>query len=62
MIDRRILILGGSGQVGWELRHKLSCLGKIEVVSFPDGDFTKPETLRRVIQAIRPAVIVNGAA
>ena len=29
MQQNRILILGRVGQVGWELRHKLACLGEI---------------------------------
>jgi dTDP-4-dehydrorhamnose reductase len=48
--------------VGWELRHKLACLGEFHAVEYPEVDFTRPETLRAVVQSIRPAVIVNAAA
>jgi dTDP-4-dehydrorhamnose reductase len=59
---RKILIFGRVGQVGWELRHKLACLGEIVSVEYPEVDFTKPDSLRAVVQAERPGVIVNAAA
>jgi dTDP-4-dehydrorhamnose reductase len=59
---RKILIFGRVGQVGWELRHKLACLGQISSLDYPDVDFTKPQTLRDPLQALKPDVIVNAAA
>jgi dTDP-4-dehydrorhamnose reductase len=59
---KKILIFGRVGQVGWELRHKLACLGEIVSVEYPAVDFTRPETLRAVVEAEQPAVIVNAAA
>jgi len=48
--------------VGWELRHKLACLGEIASVEYPEIDFTKPETLRAAVQSVRPEILVNAAA
>jgi dTDP-4-dehydrorhamnose reductase len=59
---QKILIFGRVGQVGWELRHKLACLGEIVSVDYPEVDFTKPDTLRAVVRAEQPTVIVNAAA
>jgi dTDP-4-dehydrorhamnose reductase len=59
---QRILIFGRVGQVGWELRHKLACLGEIVSVDYPEVDFTKPDTLRAAVHAEQPRVIVNAAA
>jgi dTDP-4-dehydrorhamnose reductase len=59
---RKILIFGRVGQVGWELRHKLACLGEIVSVEYPEVDFTKPDSLRAVVQTVRPGVIMNAAA
>ena len=59
---RKILIFGRVGQVGWELCNKLACLGEITSVEFPEVDFTRPETLRAVVQSLQPEVIVNAAA
>jgi dTDP-4-dehydrorhamnose reductase len=62
MKSPKILIFGRVGQVGWELRHKLACLGDITSVDFPEIDFSKPDTVRAAIQAAQPTVIVNAAA
>ena len=62
MRNPKILIFGRVGQVGWELRHKLACLGQVSSVDFPEIDFSKPETIRQAIRAAEPTVIVNAAA
>jgi dTDP-4-dehydrorhamnose reductase len=58
----KILIFGRVGQVGWELRHKLACLGDVSNVDFPEIDFSKPDTVRSAIRTAEPTVIVNAAA
>ena len=62
MKNPRILIFGRIGQVGWELRHKLACLGHVCNVDYPEVDFSKPDTIREAIRAAEPTVIVNSAA
>jgi dTDP-4-dehydrorhamnose reductase len=62
MMNPKILIFGRVGQVGWELRHKLACLGQVSSVDFPEIDFSKPETIREAVRAAEPTVIVNAAA
>lgn len=62
MSNTKIVVFGRIGQVGWELRHKLACLGEVTAVEYPEVDFTKPESLREVLRAVEPAVIVNAAA
>jgi dTDP-4-dehydrorhamnose reductase len=62
MENPKILIFGRVGQVGWELRHKLACLGQVSSVDFPEVDFSKPDTIREAIRAAEPTVIVNAAA
>jgi dTDP-4-dehydrorhamnose reductase len=62
MKNPKILIFGRVGQVGWELRHKLACLGQVSSVDFPEVDFSKPGTIREVMRAAEPTVIVNAAA
>jgi len=61
-MNPKILIFGRVGQVGWELRHKLACLGQVSSVDFPEIDFSKPETIREAVRAAEPTVIVNAAA
>jgi dTDP-4-dehydrorhamnose reductase len=62
MRNSRILIFGRIGQVGWELRHKLACLGQVSTVEYPEVDFTNPDSIRNAVRAVEPAVIVNAVA
>jgi dTDP-4-dehydrorhamnose reductase len=62
MKSPRILIFGRVGQVGWELRHKMACLGQVTSVDFPEIDFSKPDSIRATVRAAEPLVIVNAAA
>lgn len=64
----RILLLGGNGQVGRELRRSLVPLGEL-VVATRDGadadvaaDFDMPASLSGLIVQIAPDVVVNAAA
>jgi dTDP-4-dehydrorhamnose reductase len=57
-----MLVFGRIGQVGWELRHKLACLGDVTAVEYPEVDFSNPDSIRDVVRAAEPAVIINAAA
>ncbi len=57
-----ILLLGRTGQVGWELERSLQSLGRVVACERSEADLSRPETLRAVVQRVRPAVIVNAAA
>lgn len=62
----KILVTGREGQVAWELRRSLACLGEIVAVdrgSAPLGlDLADTDSIRRAIEIIRPDLIVNAAA
>ena len=62
MTKIRTLVFGRGGQLGWELRHKLACLGGVAGAGSPEVDFSKPDTIRNAVRAAAPAVIVNAAA
>jgi dTDP-4-dehydrorhamnose reductase len=62
MRNTKILIFGRTGQVGWELRHKLACLGQVSSVEYPEVDFANPDSVRAAVRAVEPAVIVNAVA
>lgn len=62
MKKTKILVFGRVGQVGWELRHKLACLGPVTSVDYPEIDFSRPDTIRAAVRAAEPTVIVNAAA
>lgn len=68
----RILLLGGNGQVGTELRRSLAPLGEL-LVGTRDGrladgtdceaaDLDQPANLRLLVERIAPDVVVNAAA
>jgi dTDP-4-dehydrorhamnose reductase len=63
----KILLLGCNGQVGWELQRALSPLGKLIACDFDSAaalraDFTQPTSVGKLVDRVRPDVIVNSAA
>jgi len=62
MQNNKILVLGRNGQVGWELRHKLACLGEVIAIDYPEVDLSRPDTIRIAIRNAEPKIIVNAAA
>ena len=62
----KILLLGKTGQVGWELQRALSPLGELVVAGRtgpgPAADFAQPESLAVLVRAVRPDAIVNAVA
>jgi dTDP-4-dehydrorhamnose reductase len=62
MQNNKILVFGRVGQVGWELRHKLACLGKVTAIDYPEIDFSRPDSIRTTVRTAEPTVIINAAA
>lgn len=58
----KILLFGKNGQLGWELNHSLQSLGEVIALGRDEADFSKPESLRKIIQKNRPDIIVNAVA
>jgi len=58
----KALLFGKNGQLGWELNRSLQPLGEIVALDVEDADFSKPESLRQVVQEISPNFIVNAVA
>ena len=58
----RILVTGGAGQVGWELRRTLAIFG--EVVAPPRDvlDLASADSIVAAVRGVRPNLIVNAAA
>jgi len=59
---RTILLLGATGQVGHELCRTLDPLGTIRAPDRSAVDLTDPDALRRAVDEVAPALIVNAAA
>lgn len=57
-----VLILGGNGQVGWELRRALAPMGSITATGRAEIDLAEPDQIRRGVRDVGPCLIVNAAA
>lgn len=58
----RILLTGGTGQLGGALRSCLSGLGEVAAPSRAELDLTSPEAIRTWMRNFRPSLVVNAAA
>jgi len=58
----RLLLIGTSGQVGWELRRTLAPLGEVHGVDYPAIDLTDGAAVAKYVRAYRPNVVLNAAA
>jgi dTDP-4-dehydrorhamnose reductase len=59
---KKILLTGKQGQVGWELQRTLAPLGQIIALDSSELNLADAEAIRRTVQEIKPAIIVNPAA
>jgi dTDP-4-dehydrorhamnose reductase len=58
----KLLLLGKSGQVGWELQRSLAPLGHLVAYGRGTVDLEDANTVRRTVREAAPDVIVNAAA
>lgn len=58
----KILVTGGSGQVGFELKRRLTCLGEIYAPSRAELDLSNMQAVAAYVKQLTPALIVNAAA
>lgn len=69
----RILVTGGHGQVGWELRRCLQPAGEVIASEFDEQamqasgaqcvlNLADPDSIRSTLRAVQPRIIVNAAA
>ena len=58
----KILLLGAEGQLGFELRGSLGCIGSLTALGRAECDLARPESLEQVVRAYAPDLLVNAAA
>jgi dTDP-4-dehydrorhamnose reductase len=58
----RILLIGGTGQVGWELTRSLQPLAEVLAVDYPAIDLVDLDATRKLVRDLKPNVILNAAA
>jgi len=58
----KILVIGSTGQLGWELQRSLLPLGSVIPVDYPDIDLSEISSIQQWVRTTNPDVIVNAAA
>lgn len=58
----RILLIGSTGQLGWELERSLATLGQVNALDYPQIDLTKADTFVPILREFKPHIVVNAAA
>lgn len=59
---KKILITGGTGQIGWELIRALAPLGKIIAPTRQECDLSSQESIIACLNRHQPTLIINTAA
>ncbi len=59
---KKILLIGKTGQVGWELERALTAVGEVVALDSSQLNLTDTQQLRTTLRVIAPDVIVNAAA
>jgi len=62
MPTRPIMLLGAGGQLARALAPRLGTLGSVVALDRAAADLNDPESLRSVVRALRPWLVVNAAA
>jgi dTDP-4-dehydrorhamnose reductase len=58
----KLLLLGNTGQLGWELQRTLQPLGVVVAYDYPEVDLADASSVRKTVRKIQPEVIVNASA
>lgn len=58
----RILLLGNTGQLGWELERTLAPLGELNACDYPVVDLSNPQSFHQVFNDCQPDLLVNATA
>lgn len=58
----KILLLGNTGQLGWELHRTLTPLGEVTALDYPAVDLADEGATRALLRRLAPRLIVNAGA
>lgn len=58
----RILLLGNTGQLGWELERTLAPWGELYAVDYPEINLADEKGIKTYLASVAPQVIVNATA
>jgi dTDP-4-dehydrorhamnose reductase len=57
-----LLLLGKTGQLGWELQRTLQPLGVVAACDFPEVNMADAASIRKIVRECCPGVIINATA
>ena len=58
----KILLLGNTGQLGWELNRTLLTLDDLIALDYPQIDMSDPDSIRSVMRKHEPDLVINATA
>lgn len=58
----KILLLGNTGQLGWELERTLATLGVVHAVDYPQLNLVDISGTSRLIHEVQPDLVINATA
>ena len=58
----KILLLGNTGQLGWELERSLQTLGRVTAFDYPQINMANADSIKTVVQSANPNLIINATA
>lgn len=58
----KILLLGNTGQVGWELNRTLLTLGELIALDYPQLNMADAKSIQMIVRETKPNIIVNATA
>jgi dTDP-4-dehydrorhamnose reductase len=61
-LKNKILLLGKTGQLGWELHRAMFTLGELVALDYPQVDMADPDSIHSVVDQYTPNLIVNATA
>jgi len=62
MQTMKILLLGNTGQLGWELERSLASLGQVIATDYPAINLAEPHSVIPLLHQVSPHIIVNATA
>ncbi len=57
-----ILLLGSTGQLGWELNRTLLSFGNLIPLDYPQIDMSDPKNIQSIVKEFKPNLIINSTA
>jgi len=61
-MDKRVIITGGLGQLGWELRRTMPSHWEAWITDIDEMDITDPESIAQAFRNFKPDLVINAAA